>query len=56
MTQSSKIDVTAIRFIPGIQLLDYDIDGQPHDEMLKTPKRPVKASEGSGKHEGGPDV
>ena len=56
MTQSSKVDVTAIRFIPGIQLLDNDIDGQPHDETLKTPKRPVKASEGFGKHEGGPDV
>ena len=46
MTQSSKIDVTAIRFNPGIQLLDYAIDGQPNDETLKTPKRPVEASEG----------
>ena len=56
MTQSSKVDVTAIRLIPGIQLLDYDIDGQPHDETLKTPKRPVEASEGFVKHEDGPDV
>ena len=55
MTQSSKVDITAIP-LHGIQLLDYDIDGQPSDETLKTPKRPVEASEGLGKHEDGPDV
>ena len=46
-SKNSKVDTKIVlQSSSPFQLLDYDEDGRPNDEAVKTPNRPVEASEG----------